>query len=300
MRPSTIHRLEALYALGLRAYPAEFRERFGPEMQQLLRDRCREFQGSPIALTRLMFSTLADWGITVWNEHADTRRTKPERNPLMYQRFRALPLLIRSLVVLGLLMGAGLLISATSIRAFVIPTGSMEASLLPGDHMLITKFARDYQRGDLIVFHPAHMPETSWVKRVIGVPGDRIRIQAKQVYVNGERILEPYASRTDQVKGYMDMFPGEPTEADRDILTEAGREMLDQHVEGNEVVVPEGAYFVLGDNRDLSIDSRYTGFVYDNEIVGHPWFIYASFNHESGWRWNRTFLSLNHPDDPAQ
>ncbi len=185
------------------------------------------------------------------------------------------------------LLGMGL----TSLHAFVMPTSSMEPSLRPGDYFLVNRLARDAQRGDIIAFFP--YPEDSretFVKRVIGVPGDRIHIENKVVIRNGEQLNEPYAEhKDDYIDSFRDDFPGQPS-----VHLEAnGQAMLSKNVVNGEVVVPEGAYFVLGDNRDRSLDSRFIGFVPKTSVVGQPWRIYWSYDESaSQTRWDRTLLKV--------
>jgi signal peptidase I len=174
------------------------------------------------------------------------------------------------------------------VQAFVIPTGSMEDTLLVGDHLLVDKMAyspsgvvsrhilpmREPQQGDIIVFrYPIDIKQT-FVKRVIGVPGDHIRIVDKQVFRNGVKLNEPYAyHKTDYVQGYRDNFPSEPeTHLEAPAVT-----MLQNNVMHGELVVPPGVYFAMGDNRDFSFDSRYWGFVPRDNIIGKPLMIYWSY-----------------------
>jgi signal peptidase I len=160
------------------------------------------------------------------------------------------------------------------VRAYVIPTGAMEDTLLTGDHVLVQHFPkRPPERGEMIVFiYPIDRRQT-FAKRVIGIPGDRIRISGKIVYRNGAAIDEPYAiHKTDYVDLYRDNFPSEPDIA----VLDAAREMLRKNVVNGEVIVPEGKYFVLGDNRDRSLDSRYWGFVGSGDLIGRLLLIYDS------------------------
>jgi signal peptidase I len=136
------------------------------------------------------------------------------------------------------------------------------------------------------------------VKRVFGVPGDHIRVAGKIVYRNGAALKQPYAvHKTDYVDSYRDNFPSEPNNP----FTDAAREMLKNQVVNGELVVPDGKYFVLGDNRDMSLDSRYWGFVGSGDLIGKPLLIYDSANQEllSGKstgshrvRWNRLLKIL--------
>jgi signal peptidase I len=173
------------------------------------------------------------------------------------------------------------------VQAFQIPSESMENTLLIGDYLLVDKLHyggklassvipyKPVGRGDIIVFHyPVH-PSQHFVKRVIGVPGDRIRLIHRRVYINGVPLQEPYVQyRSFQPDTYRDEFP-------RVDLPVPGLEAswwLEMHklVEDGQLIVPEGHYFVLGDNRDQSLDSRYWGFVPRENIIGRPLLIYWS------------------------
>ena len=179
--------------------------------------------------------------------------------------------------------------TTTLVQAFVIPTGSMEDTLLIGDHLLVDKLAyappgpitkhllpyEHVKRGDIIVFrYPVDIKQT-FVKRVIGVPGDHIRLVNKQVYLNGHALDEPYVyHKTEYIDSYRDNFPSEPNAH----VAESALDMLEHHVQSGEVVVPPGEYFAMGDNRDSSLDSRYWGFVPRDNIIGKPLIIYWSYD----------------------
>ena len=183
-----------------------------------------------------------------------------------------------------------LLFGTTSLlQAFVIPTGSMEDTLLIGDHLLVDKLAyapggsvskyllpyEDVRRGDIIVFrYPVDIQQT-FVKRCIGIPGDRIRLVNKQLILNGKPMDEPYVyHKTGYIDSYRDDFPGAPNMN----VSESAQDMLANHVVNGEVVVPPGRYFAMGDNRDWSLDSRYWGFVPRGNIIGKPLIIYWSYD----------------------
>ena len=182
------------------------------------------------------------------------------------------------------------------LQAFKIPTGSMETTLLIGDHLLVNKFAfayptgilgrvlpyRDVRRGDVVVFKFPPSEDQSqagehFVKRVVGVPGDRVRIFHRQVYVNGQVLPEPFVHHTyvDQLRPGDD-FPPDPSDYLRGITTRWSDEMAD-HIQNGELVVPPGNYFVMGDNREQSWDSRFWGFVPRELISGRPLLIYWSY-----------------------
>lgn len=159
------------------------------------------------------------------------------------------------------------------VRPYMIPTGAMENTLLIGDRILAQHFPKPtLERGDMVVFLYPVDRRQSFVKRVIGVPGDRIRISGKAVYRNGAALKEPYAvHKTDYEDHYRDDFPSEPNTP----VFPAAQDMLKGVVNG-EVIVPSGKYFVLGDNRDSSLDSRYWGFVNAGDMIGRPLLIYDS------------------------
>jgi signal peptidase I len=188
------------------------------------------------------------------------------------------------------------------VQPFVIPTSAMEDTLLIGDRILVRCFpAPSVVHGDIVVFRYSLDRRQTYVKRVIGVPGDRIRISGKVVYRNGAVLKEPYAvHKTDYIDPYRDNFPSEPNAP----YADATRDMLKNHVVNGEVVVPERSYFVLGDNRDSSLDSRYWGFVGSSDLIGKPLLIYDSEDQPSGAmlngkgtgprriRWERLFRLL--------
>jgi signal peptidase I len=179
--------------------------------------------------------------------------------------------------------------TTTLVQAFVIPTGSMEDTLLIGDHLLVDKLAfapagaitknllpySDPHRGDIIVFrYPVDIRQT-FVKRVMGVPGDRIHLENKRVWLNGHLLDEPYVvHKTDYFDSYRDNFPNDPNSA----LLGGAPAMLERNVKNGEVVVPPGFFFAMGDNRDQSLDSRYWGFVPRENIIGKPLIIYWSYD----------------------
>ena len=191
------------------------------------------------------------------------------------------------------LLVTGLFIITFCLQAFEIPSSSMENTLLIGDHVFVDRVvlapktnwmklipSRTPRHGDIIVFlHPA-TPGMYVVKRVIGVPGDRIHLQDGVVYRNGEKLNEPYVIRNGSYSPYRDQFPAIPP--DQDQLSAEWQLTLPSHIQNGELVVPPGEYFGMGDNRDVSLDSRYWGFIPQENIIGRPMFIYWSFETPAG------------------
>ena len=174
------------------------------------------------------------------------------------------------------------------VQAFQIPSESMENTLLIGDYLLVNKVQygqrglwgevlpyEPVKRGDIIVFKwPVH-PEEHFVKRVVGVPGDRIHLVNGHVMVNGERMKDDYAiykrSAHDQ---FRDEFPTRGIFSP--LMTRSWWTDIPLLLRNGDLLVPEDSYFVLGDNRNESLDSRYWGLVPRENIVGKPLFIYFS------------------------
>jgi signal peptidase I len=180
------------------------------------------------------------------------------------------------------------------IQAFVIPSSSMENTLLLGDRILVRRFpSPSVARGDLVVVRSPIKRDDSLVKRVIGIPGDRIKLVNKTVYRNGTALVEPYAiHKSSYMDPYRDNFPAGPA-----ANAPAAQDMLEHHLVDGEVVVPERSYFLLGDNRDDSFDSRYFGFVERGAVLGKPFLIYDSERPPSDTgatptRWARIFKLL--------
>jgi signal peptidase I len=178
------------------------------------------------------------------------------------------------------------------VQAFKIPSQSMEPTLLVGDHLLVNKFIfggrghwydsmlpyREIHRGDIIVFKFPFQDHPHYVKRVIGIPGDHIKIVDQQVFVNGKRISEPYIVRDPaaQYDPFGDNFPPRSPEYLQSNMQPEWSDEIFQYVDNGEIVVPAGKYFAMGDNRDHSWDSRFWGFVDRDAIMGRPVVIYWS------------------------
>jgi len=164
------------------------------------------------------------------------------------------------------------------VQAFKIPTGSMENNLLIGDHLLVNKFVvgptasaverallpvRPIKRGDVIVFKYPEEPSRDFIKRVIGLPGETLELRDKKVSVNGHPLDEPYVHFLEP--------PGTSSEF-REVTSTDVRERY------GPVTVPPNQYFVMGDNRDNSQDSRYCGFLPRDYIKGKAVVIYWSYD----------------------
>ena len=171
-----------------------------------------------------------------------------------------------------------LVIRAFVVQAFKIPSGSMLQTLQIGDHLLVNKFLygvklpftdtvvipiSNPERGDVMVFEFPEDPSKDFIKRLIGVPGDTIEIRDKTVFRNGEKLDEPYVRHTDSS------------------ITSSPRDNF------GPITVPEDSYFVMGDNRDESYDSRFWGFVERGKIKGKAWRIYWSWQGPTNIRFER-------------
>jgi signal peptidase I len=193
-----------------------------------------------------------------------------------------------ALTILILLFG-----TSTIAQPFVIPTSSMHNTLYTGDHLIVDKLAyapagsiskyllpyEDVKRGDIIVFRHPTLITTDYIKRVIGVPGDRVKLVNKQVFVNGKAMSEPYAIHLDNHLAYRDNFPiGEIDYAVDPKKAARAYQMLRDDVVNGELVVPPGNYFAMGDNRDNSEDSRYWGLVPRENITGKPLIVFWSYD----------------------
>jgi signal peptidase I len=170
-----------------------------------------------------------------------------------------------------------MLIRTFIIQAFKIPSGSMIPTLLVGDHILVNKFLygtkipfsdkkvlifKKPERGDIMVFKYPESPSKDFIKRVVAVEGDVIESKNKEIYVNGSRVNEPYTQHTDSSIRPMGIEP-------RDNF--------------GPVIVPKNKYFVMGDNRDQSYDSRYWGYVDSTDIRGKALILYWSWDAGKSW-----------------
>jgi signal peptidase I len=177
-----------------------------------------------------------------------------------------------------------LVIRTLIVQAFTIPSGSMMDTLLVGDYILVNKFLygpevpftdlhlpglRQPRRGDIIVFKYPQDERRDFIKRIIGTPGDEVQVKGAQVYVNGQALVEPYTKQT----------PGR---------LHTGASYCGYAYGCEPTIVPRDSYFVMGDNRDNSQDSRYWGFVKAEKIKGKAFLIYWSWDSDKHWpRWLR-------------
>jgi len=179
-----------------------------------------------------------------------------------------------------------LVIRTLVVQAFTIPSGSMMDTLVVGDYILVNKFLygpevpfTDYRlpglrhprRGDIIVFKYPQDEKRDFIKRIVATPGEQVQIRGRQVFVNGRALGEPYTKHADSG------------------MTRFGPDTYCGYAYGCEpTLVPPDAYFVMGDNRDNSQDSRYWGFVKRDKIKGKAFLIYWSWDGERHWlRWWR-------------
>ena len=203
----------------------------------------------------------------------------------------------------------GLFILTFLAQNFVIPSGSMKNTLLIGDHLLVDRITllppaswmpliryREPRRGDIVVFYkPVYQPGidatdadgtpqyTPLVKRLIGVPGDHIHLRNGTVFVNGVEQPVGFAQPTtaDNFNEFLDNFPAVPP-SEAIGSTESWAMNFSSYIHDGDLVVPPGMYFMMGDNRHNSLDSRYWGFVPRANIIGRPLFNYWSFNAADG------------------
>lgn len=199
---------------------------------------------------------------------------------------------VEFLASLAAVLVTGLFIITFVVQAFEIPSSSMEKTLLIGDHVFVNRiqFApkspwigpilpyRQIKRGDIFVFLSPVEPGLYVVKRVMGIPGDHIHLRDGIVYRNGEKLDEPYVihNPNDSYNAYRDNFPAVPPSEFNGVNPDWAL-IMPQHIQGEDIVVPENSYFGMGDNRDVSLDSRYWGFVPKENVIGRPMFIYWSF-----------------------
>jgi len=201
---------------------------------------------------------------------------------------------VEFLASLAAVLVTGLFIITFIVQAFEIPSSSMENTLLIGDHVFVNReqFAprtrwigpilryREIRHQDIVVFLSPAEPGLYVVKRIIGTPGDRIHLRNGVVYRNGEKLNEPYVihqAGAEHYDLYRDNFPAVSPSESNTSPTPEWQLTMKQYIQGEDVVVPPDRYFAMGDNRDVSYDSRYWGFIPRENVIGRPMFIYWSF-----------------------
>lgn len=190
----------------------------------------------------------------------------------------------------ALVLAVGLFIITFNLQAFEIPSSSMENTLLIGDHVFVDRVTlapktrwigpiipyRQVHDEDIVVFLSPVEPGLYVVKRIIGIPGDRIHLRDGVVYRNGEKLDEPYVLHdTANYNDYRDNFPA--VQPSMGMVTPGWHILLPNYIQEGDLVVPPDSYFAMGDHRDVSYDSRYWGFIPRENIIGRPLFIYWSF-----------------------
>ncbi len=194
------------------------------------------------------------------------------------------------LASMAVVLVTGLFIITFNVQAFEIPSSSMENTLLIGDHVFVDRSTyappahwiepvmpyHEVRRGDVVVFLSPAEAGLYVVKRIIGIPGDHIHLKDGVVYLNGKAQNEPYVIRNGSYDLYRDNFPGVPASMSSNVTPE-WRLLLPNYIENGDLVVPKDSYFAMGDNRDVSYDSRYWGFIPRENVIGRPTFIYWSF-----------------------
>lgn len=197
------------------------------------------------------------------------------------------------------------------LQSFYISSGSMEPTLLVGDVLMVSKAAYgaripgtavrlpgwdEPSRGDIVVFRPRHDPETDVVKRLVGVPGDTLEMRNRVLYLNGEPREESYVKH-EEPPDRNETHPWMRWQYSALVASVEAEEYSPSRDDWGPVVVPEGSYFMMGDNRERSLDSRFWGFLEERRIRGKVSFIYYSFDASTtrplplltAVRWERLF-----------
>jgi signal peptidase I len=213
------------------------------------------------------------------------------------------------------------LLEATVVQARMIPSGSMEKTILVGDHLIVSRIGYDagipftrYQvplwrepnRQQIVVFNSVVPNSPDLIKRVIGLPGDRIKIVHGQVFVNGTPLREPYAQHDPlSLDSAVENFPPRNIYLLGGGVTSEWAEYLSKNSARDEIVVPADNFFAMGDNRDNSYDSRFWGFIPRSNIIGTPMFVYMSIKARGdvwdtgriGDRFGAYFDAVMHPSE---
>ena len=249
----------------------------------MLPRRLQQAQGKPEGLTWTFSKQLDYESATVAKKEEKNEKNGAEEKPKETT--------VEFLSSLAAVLVTGLFIITFVVQAFEIPSSSMEKTLLIGDHVFVNRvqFApktnwigpllpyRDVHFRDIVVFLSPQTPGLYVVKRIIGVPGDKIHLRNGVVYRNGQPLNEPYVDhdKDSEEDHYRNDFPSVPPE-DLNIWNDWAS-VLPSYIQGDDIVVPDGHYFAMGDHRGVSLDSRYWGFIPKENIIGRPMFIYWSF-----------------------
>ncbi len=193
---------------------------------------------------------------------------------------------------LGLTLVLFLVIRTFLLQSFYISSGSMRPTLRVGDVLMVSKASYgakipgtavrlpgwdEPSRGEIVIFRPEHDPQTDVVKRVVGEPGDTLEMRDREVFVNGERMEEPYVTHTEP-PGQNEVHPWMTWQLSALAAGVESDDYTPSRDDWGPVVVPEDSYFVMGDNRESSLDSRFWGFLEEWRIRGKVSFLYYSFD----------------------
>ncbi|OGT65639.1 MAG: signal peptidase I [Gammaproteobacteria bacterium RIFCSPHIGHO2_12_FULL_45_9] len=237
-----------------------------------------------------------DW---IWRHHRGRKPDTSETRPWLIEQAHAFfPVL---LIVL--------LFRAFCFQPYRVPSGSLEPTVLPGDFMIVSQFdyglrlplwdiflwqGHEPKRGQIVLFRWPVNPEVTFVKRLVGLPGDHIRYVNKVLYVNGKEATQRDLGAFDEILN--DGTTQRVEQYEEDLLGVRHRILVNPDRPGHDfgdIVVPPGSYFMVGDNRDNSDDSRDWGFVSRAELIGRARFVWMSWNTvHSGVRWNRIGIGL--------
>jgi signal peptidase I len=238
--------------------------------------------GAAARVLLLVLVLVSSWTFCGWDAVRTARRA-PAAQRRTYQRWYAL---------LGIALCVALIVQPWNVRfikqhiaeAFEIPTGSMEPTLLIGDYVLVSKSVhRPIHRGDVLIY-AARDGRARFIQRVVGLPGDTLAMRDYGLAVNGRSVSEPYVSITDSADVTTDELGWQ-----REFLAPGVDRQRYQPSVGNwgPLVIPADRYFLLGDHRDASYDSRYRGLIAGEQLVGRPEWVYFSREPAAGIRWRR-------------